>query len=332
MKKKILLLKGCAGLGNRIYSLIQAVEYAKRTNRLLIIDWGDGLYFERGYNFFSDYFNLIDVDYESLHPHEIQLRWCNINDIIPKTFKDNLAASIYDKHVQVSNRLVERFAFKFLNKSKLKGYWLSKDHYANKQQLSAISFIRNSLRPDSLHLGANLPNSISSQVLIFADYVPLFDVASFKKHFRISEDFRVLIEKYASKYGIKNCVGVHVRATDMLPTKSVEIVINTILRNYTETPVFLATDDQSVEMQFREVFSDLRTHLKEPTPKGIGIHQLASKTNDFSKAKANFENSLLDMYLLSMTSVLYFQGNSSFSRLAAALQNGATIDWLESEV
>jgi len=62
---KYLLVKGCAGLGNRIFTLLCAIEYAKKTNRKLIIDWGDGGYFHSNYNFFSDYFELDSVVYDA---------------------------------------------------------------------------------------------------------------------------------------------------------------------------------------------------------------------------------------------------------------------------
>ena len=42
MPQKYLILKGCAGLGNRIFSILNAISYSKKTGRKLIIDWSDG--------------------------------------------------------------------------------------------------------------------------------------------------------------------------------------------------------------------------------------------------------------------------------------------------
>ena len=66
-----LLIKGCAGLGNRIISLTKAIDYAIKTNRIIVIDWSDGLYFTEGYNFFEDYFIIKDLKYHCPHTTEI---------------------------------------------------------------------------------------------------------------------------------------------------------------------------------------------------------------------------------------------------------------------
>jgi hypothetical protein len=47
-----------------------------------------------------------------------------------------------------------------------------------------------------------------------------------------------------------------------------------------------------------------------------------------------FEDSIADMWLLSMTGMLYWQGNSSFSYISKILKNDSansatTVDWLK---
>ena len=42
LNKRFVLLKGCAGLGNRLITATAASVYAKDTGRKIHIDWNDG--------------------------------------------------------------------------------------------------------------------------------------------------------------------------------------------------------------------------------------------------------------------------------------------------
>ena len=50
--KKYLLVKGTAGLGNRLLFLLSALLYARLTERLLVVDWCDQTYSDDGTNAF----------------------------------------------------------------------------------------------------------------------------------------------------------------------------------------------------------------------------------------------------------------------------------------
>lgn len=57
-KTKYLVLKGCAGLGNRFITLMKAINYAKMSGRTLYVDWSDGMFGALGKNAFSEYFDI----------------------------------------------------------------------------------------------------------------------------------------------------------------------------------------------------------------------------------------------------------------------------------
>lgn len=57
MQKRI-VIKGFAGLGNRLRTIASGIEYAQKTNRKVIIDWSDGMFAEEGINAFDKYFIL----------------------------------------------------------------------------------------------------------------------------------------------------------------------------------------------------------------------------------------------------------------------------------
>ena len=49
---KYLVLKGCAGIGNRFITLMKAIQYAKLSRRIIYVDWGDGMFDNVGNNIF----------------------------------------------------------------------------------------------------------------------------------------------------------------------------------------------------------------------------------------------------------------------------------------
>src|SRR5579871_704736 len=70
---RVLLVKGSAGLGNRILSLLSALLFARLTGRRLAVDWSDPLYARDGENSFPLLFSkpvsaAIDLQSESVAP------------------------------------------------------------------------------------------------------------------------------------------------------------------------------------------------------------------------------------------------------------------------
>ena len=63
MSSKFLILKGCAGLGNRLITLCNAIEYSQKSNRTLLVDWSDGQFGVKGDNIFYKYFCLKEIQH-----------------------------------------------------------------------------------------------------------------------------------------------------------------------------------------------------------------------------------------------------------------------------
>ena len=70
IKKKYLVLKGCAGLGNRFITLMKAINYAKLSDRTFSVDWSDGMFAALGKNAFSEYFDIKGI------------KCCNLEDVM----------------------------------------------------------------------------------------------------------------------------------------------------------------------------------------------------------------------------------------------------------
>jgi hypothetical protein len=57
-KDKFLIVKGKAGMGNRILSALDGILYSRITNRKLIIDWSDYTYSNDKSNVFPRFFTI----------------------------------------------------------------------------------------------------------------------------------------------------------------------------------------------------------------------------------------------------------------------------------
>jgi hypothetical protein len=82
---KFLLVKGRAGLGNRILCLLSAILYTRLTGRRLIVDWSDDTYSNDGSNVFTSLF---------------QCPLCSRMDEIPTT--DSIRPGIWRGHLHES--------------------------------------------------------------------------------------------------------------------------------------------------------------------------------------------------------------------------------------
>ena len=92
--EKYLLLRGCAGLGNRLFTFLYALEFAKSTDRFLVVDWRDGQFHFPGRDAFGHAFALdglrsieeFDSQGLTVYPNEDFLNGNGIYDIADYKF------------------------------------------------------------------------------------------------------------------------------------------------------------------------------------------------------------------------------------------------------
>lgn len=336
-KEKYLILKGCAGLGNRMYTLSRAIEFSISNNRKLYVDWSDGQFDKKNTNPFYDYF---EVD-SSVVQFEID----NTEDsasVYPKLYKSNLKASIYDLYIQVNRISKATFTDKVLHKAatvtnlnygeKLFGYWYP---VATGGSLSEKQKLKRVFNSESFPLGANMKKDREEDVVIFADFSPLPNKEILLNKIRLKSDLQSKISEKAIQLGLtNNCIGVHVRYTDKKPTKTLEALLARCKKEVgAGMKIFLATDNSDIQKQFSEQFVEnliLNPKLMPEESEEEGLHRWAY--NDDSKAdvlRKLFEESIEDMWLLSECSELFYQGNSSFSVFSSIISKKSSEDWLK---
>ncbi|MFI5203103.1 MAG: hypothetical protein ACHQF2_01305 [Flavobacteriales bacterium] len=328
--KKILVLKGCAGLGNRIITVLSALVYAEKTNRDLYIDWSDGLYGETGKNMFTHYFTLKSSLYiDSMNYNDI---FAEGNTVYPDSIRKIACEPVYAHYFQTSHRFFKKFKgsrIAFLGFNKWKSHWSLEENRNKIHRFGA--YMSSVFSSSSIPLGEFLSRNRKEDVVIFCDYLPTF-LKEKLPLLRLSEPTATEFITHKNKLNTVNRIGVHVRNTDMKPTRPVDELIAGLKKRYGNPSIFLATDDAGIVEIFEREFSDVVELEKFRPQESIdkGLHKWASKNNANNMAEQVFKESILDLYLLASCNHIYYQGNSSFSRVAIHLFNkqSESCNWL----
>lgn len=315
--EKVVIVKGVAGLGNRLITAAAAISYAKINNRKVYIDWSDGFFETLGTNAFYSLFEthgdifvkeIVDGDIMTWYPAEAG------------QYPNNFNMYDYFRVVQINNRYIRKLI------KILKGY-----------------ILKNSLRTqswESLKTGKSFPfggelNSRPEDVVIFADYVPRYNPDILRNSIVPAKHIREKINKFVTINKLyENAVGVHIRNTDKKSHKTITTFVDKLKKYSTNKrieKIFLATDDPKVEVLFKDAFgTGLVTYPKFlPEVEKDGIHHFAKNTNDPAIRRRMAEESVIDMFLLSKVNHLFYQKGSTFSEISKVYHegNGEVLDW-----
>ena len=97
---KFVVLKGMEGFGDRLQCLLQAITYAQKTKRILVVDWSDKDWtHDKKINsdFYFRFKNLLFFPYETFQ--EYFLSNFNILSVYPEIWKDYLLDPNYEKFI-----------------------------------------------------------------------------------------------------------------------------------------------------------------------------------------------------------------------------------------
>lgn len=344
---KYVVLKGCAGLGNRLITAMKAIQYAKITDRCLFIDWSDGLLGPKGINIFDEYFQIVDKEIKLLNTND---KSKNILLYILKKGASSYPYSLNEKDINESlydcfycnDTLISkkvplyRAIISFLFKYKL-GMLLGLQCWIRKPKTGVgyKKMLLNINGDDCFCLGGSLKRNMKEDIVLFADFRPLCNMSEFNTTIRLRDTYRKRFEKFAKENGLNNAIGIHVRYTDKKPKRKLVCLINIIERimlNDENMKLFLSTDNLDIQNMFKTKYNDRVIIYPKYLPENsiIGLHKWAEINVSQNQKKIMFEESLADMYLLSMCKYLFWQGNSSFSYISKLLKDekSTTVNWL----
>ncbi len=335
---KYLILKGCAGLGNRLVTLSNAIEYCKRNERILYVDWSDGLYGLKGENIFYKYFKINNLPHVTSLP-DLQPGTFSIN---PKIwYKTGIDAALYDNYTYGLPKLNKYVKERFLpGKGKLRnarGYFYYQGKpYEEKVKRSNISYLLSLLNNRDIPLGGFLKDNLKEDIVIFSDYQPIYYPQNIVNHLTLNPELENLINDFSEQNQLYEAIGIHVRATDRKVEDALLLIKNKLSKidqDKESSVIFLATDNKKIEDEFEQAGSKVVKYPKFipdiDAAVGGGIHHWAKKNDQFDKAEIILKESIIDIWLLSKCRYLLYMGNSSFSKIAVTLHNSTCIDWVQ---
>lgn len=318
MRKKYLIVKGCAGLGNRIYTLSNALNYANKTGRILLVDWSDGQFAPVEQNAFDLFFEI--KNYPIIHSLN-EIEKIEGLSVFPTEWKKHLNSAIYDHYesadINLLRKMPSRLMWTFPRLSMKTGYWRK---LGNKVKSDFANFID----PKNFIKGEYYSKNIKQDVVVFVDFSPKYYENIVRCNIQLKESTSNKINDFANAKNLQtDCIGIHIRYTDKKPDASFEKLYERIEKIGMEgKKIFLSTDNREIEKMMKEKYHHIITFPKFlPDEQKEGLHQWALYNKDESAKVTMFEESIIDMWLLSKCEYLIFQENSSFSQISRILKN-----------
>ncbi len=302
---KYVIVKGSGGggLGDRLWSVLVASLYCYLTNRLLHVDWSDGLLAPKGYN---PFYSLFD----SMGQIRVSKKFPIIADqldVIPKAWRYRTERSldeIYkeDGHKEWNRmKMVKQYSF----------------------DLSDLDYQESFL----FMWEFDQYNSIKS-------YLPtMLNVGDRESVFRwiFKNNFSVVRELEDSASGVvpnpDSTIAVHMRLTEESIKQKGKIYLRQYFQKIEEirrendiTNIFLATDNTDLIKSFRKKYDNVITREKWMGEAGQSIHLNTACPDRLRSTK----DAMIELSLLSKCAFLLTQDNSAFSSIARIMSNTKT--------
>jgi hypothetical protein len=291
-RNKFLVVKGRAGLGNRMLSALTGILYARLSGRKLIIDWTDPTYSNDGDNVFHNFFRCPFYDSNDTIPET--------DSVSPSIWRGQLRKSATDMSSRYGNQYDSQIWRKFsidLTKLDYPEDVVVMWTYTHKVELLRSHFTEDFEEFSRLET-KDILRKVLRETLIL--------------HPQISE--RVTAFKN-DKFEEKT-VAVHVRYSDHRTSiRSTLKTLNTLLNVEPDLQIFLATDNLNIKKLFEDIYSNVITMPHWYPAPGLKTHQNEKCQNRME----NGIEALIDLYLLAECDYLVIDTSSSFSYVASLL-------------
>ena len=298
-ENRYLIVKGKAGLGNRLMCLLAAMLYAEMSGRRLCVDWTvPGYGNQRTLNLFPHLFaapaNAIEI--EALDP---------VTSVTPSLWCGNLNRSVdelmapYDRQSLEWDQDPRLIALSSIDQRRL-------DYRETIAVRWAWLADLDELRP---HMNAH-----------YADLAGLSEMEILRTVARlrldVSPEIKELVDEFRRESFAGVTIGVHVRYSDRkCPYQGYPARIDQILSHYPDASIYLATDNSDVEGFFRERYPRLLTRQKWFSPPGRPLHRGNHEVDMLRREK----DALVELCLLSQCDHLLYHSRSSFGAMASIL-------------
>jgi len=273
---RYIICKPRGGMIDMMTLIVMALKYAKRTNRLLVIDTRKSLHFIDG---FRRYFYFSNN----------------------KTYKDDLNKLYFELKDKQSYPPLELKDKQIYPPLELK----DKKSYPPPPPLDYFNFNPFQVEKEK-HPQIDLKRDYQYPVILFGyDNTSLErDINYFFRHFKpkplITDVLDIRLKKLPS-----NFISVHVRNTDY--KSDVDKFIDDNYDNFKDKPIFLATDDIKSIEKFKKIFSNENIYnfmnLKDKNRDNLPIHKMKRSLKDHERFNID---TVTDFLLLKMGKEIYY--------------------------
>lgn len=308
MKNGVLLVKGKAGLGNRLLSVLGAILYGSAVRRNVCVDWSDGTYASKGVNAFTTAFRLKEEPAElsgTFRSGPVSLaEILNQRDVFPAIWRGQLERGIeemintydpdaWNNELSVAHKYSVDFRQADPGNSVCVRWSYHDDLWDFFPQLGWPAYLERarfaSLR-ETLHRSVALTPSILDHA-----------------------------DQATATWTTKPMIGIHVRYTDnQAPLPQLLRRLKQQTQASPAASIFLATDSLDVQQQIQRLYPGrvLATAKLLPTD-GTPLHHQ-------HRGAATMIESMIDLILLSRCPTLIFSSRSTFGYCAALLSQADT--------
>jgi hypothetical protein len=292
---RYLVVKGAAGMGNRMLALLSAILYARASGRRLIVDWSDFSYSTDRSNVFHNLFVCPEAEPA-----------CEIPDT------DSVNPAIWRGHLQLTaNRMIGKFDPGQHSKLTIhKRYSVDLSRTDHPEQVAIMWSYVHLFRAVRPHLKGPL-----------APFAGLADMAIARS--LLSDSLRPVpsvidvVDSFEQRWFARRPVlGLHIRHSDRkTPLPAFDRVIRRIRRRHPDCSIFLATDNRHVLEEIEEKHGAVVSTPKWYPENGAKMHENHACSD---RLQTGIE-ALIDMYLLARCDYLVFSSRSTFSVISSLL-------------
>ena len=292
MARKILLVKGRSGLGNRLEVLMGGLVYARLTDREVVVDWRDREYS----NDRSDAFPKLFQSWSVTPAHDI----ASVGDsVYPPDWRGHLDEPVgpmaharnYNFDAILRNLSIDLRRLDYGERIVV----LTGSH----DRINLMKHYHGSRSPE-------LDRHSREEIM----------AAMLKTEILPSPEVRSRVDRFKRSHFAGPIVGVHARYSDYrVKLLSLLHQLNALLRRNPRLQVFLATDNAAVLNLFQRHYPPVISTPHWYDDPGVALHK--SKLNRH-RLESAFE-AATDLYLLAECNYLVIDSSSSFAYLASLM-------------
>ena len=287
---KYLLVKGRAGLGNRLQSLLTGILYARLSGRRLLVDWSDGTYADRGVNAFPRLFQ------------------CPLYDpTVPIPETDSVSPAVWRGCLGLSSLELQRRCQPPGSPNDWQRYSIDLGKLDYPETVVVFYTFAQKIHLLRPHFPAGRPAMARMEVDdILRELL--------RDELFLSGEIGRRIDEFARSHFQPPTIGVHVRYSDRrVDLLLIRRKLDALTRRRPDQQIFLATDNSEIKRVFEAEYRNVITTPKWYADPGRPMHG-ASPDRVESAIEA-----LVDLHLLARCDRLVLDSRSTFAYLVKLL-------------